>query len=1054
MSHIKETYGTTRDLLLGHGGMEINSINHVMQCTNSVTNDTNDEVITDPINESYYYTHDQFNLFQTSNVSKFRVLSINCQSLHSKYNELKSILDNCTRQGAPIHAVILQETHLQNDSTACLAIDGYSLISQPAVINRSGGLAIYIHEHFTFEKVILDNTSDIFESHFVKINVNKIHSLIIGNIYRRPDDNYSNYTLFTNQISNILDKLNKMKCDVMLAGDFNINLLKINVRPPFAEFLECILSAGYLPQITLPTRYTKNNTFSLIDNFFTKLTANTATQISGILVSSLSDHFGYFTALDYDLQSTKKKNIKFRKETQSNISNCVNDLINAKLADKINCGDFDDPNSNYDIIHSEIQKALNNNIPEQEVKFNKYKHFKEKWMSRGILNSIKTRDKLFLELKSMNSEHMLFQYQKDTLETYNKMLKKVIRTAKRKYYNDFFTFNSNNMKTTWNEINNLIGKKKKDNFPEFFNYNNRKLINDFDIAQGFNKYFAKIGISIAESMTSHDKDSYKKYLVNPTHHHFQFNPVTEKQVLDTLNLLNNKTSCGHDGISTNLLKKIFSPLLKPLTIVINQSIRTGIFPDLLKIAKLVPLFKKDDPHIFGNYRPIALLPSISKLFEKIIHTQIVEYVEKHSLIYPGQYGFRNGHSCELSALELVDRAAELLANKKDPFCIFLDLSKAFDILSHSVLLEKLKYYGFDSQALNLILSYLNNRKQYVVYNDVKSDLISTNIGVPQGSILGPLLFLLYVNDMNISSKMFTFINFADDTTLFSNLQAFRENLTPQETEKYINKEINLVEEWLLSNKLSLNAKKTKALFFKSINRNLTIPKLEIGNNTIETVQKFNFLGIILDEKLKWNDHINHIAIKISRANGILNRLKHCVPQKTLLQIYHAIISPYLNYGNLLWGFNCARIIKMQKKSIRIINNMKFNSHTEPLFKKSKVLKLDHIIYLKILTFNHKLCNNKVPTYFNLFRVENQSQIHNYATRGNNRPAPLRSLSNYQNNTLRFQLNKTLITAPLNFTVASISLSIHSYKYKIKKDILEKYSNLCSLNNCYICGNNH
>ena len=220
------------------------------------------------------------------------------------------------------------------------------------------------------------------------------------------------------------------------------------------------------------------------------------------------------------------------------------------------------------------------------------------------------------------------------------------------------------------------------------------------------------------------------------------------------------------------------------------------------------------------------------------------------MLYSSQYGFRCGHSCELAALEPIDRAADLMVNKKDPFCVFLDLSKAFDILSHTVLIEKLKYYGFQAQAINLISSYLSNRKQYVVYNDSKSDLVDINIGVPQGSILGPLLFLIYINDMSKSTNMFSFINFADDTTLFANLQSFRINRTPRETAMYINNEIKLVEEWLLLNKLSLNAKKTKALFFKSINRKVTLPKLEIANNTIDVVNKFNFLGIMLDEKLK------------------------------------------------------------------------------------------------------------------------------------------------------------------------------------------------------------
>ena len=1052
MSSTDDAFGITRAILSNHGGIEINSINNVMNSNNQQANDINDELISDPIPESLYHSIEQFNNFQMINKNKFRIMSINCQSLNSKYNELKFILDHCMDIGAPVHVLVLQETHIKDKTTACFGIDGYNFISQPAIINQSGGLAIYLHEDFSYEHVLGEVSSNIFESQFIKIKINKIHSITIGNIYRRPEDNYGNYLTFNEEISVILDKLSSGHGDVMLAGDFNINLLKIGIRPIFSEFLEIILSAGYLPQITLPTRYTNNNTFSLIDNFFTKLTATTSSQNSGILVSSISDHFGYFTALDLNLERKVKKYVKIRKETVANVTKCVNDLTNANLTEKILCNDFDNPCTNYDILQSEIIKTLNKNIPEQNVKFNKYKHFKDKWMTRGILNSIKYRDVLFVELKSMNNTHPLFEHQKQNLKTYNKLLKKLIRSAKRNYYNDYFQSNANNIKNTWKEINLLIGNKKSKSYPEFFIFQDKKLTSDFEIAQGFNKYFSEIGMSIAESMTPRNDASYKKYLSHPTNHRFNFRPVTEQKVLETLNHLNNKSSCGHDDISTNLLKRIFSPLLKPLTIIINQCIRTGIFPQKLKIAKLVPLYKKDDPHILGNYRPIALLPSISKIFEKILHFQVTEYFESNELFYSGQYGFRSGHSCELAALELIDRVSDRLVNRKDPFCIFLDLSKAFDILSHDILLDKLKYYGFEDLAVNLISSYLSNRRQYVVYNEVKSNLIDLLIGVPQGSIMGPLLFLIYVNDLHKSSNLFTFINFADDTTLLSNLQDFENISTPLESAKYINNEIKLVEEWLYTNKLSLNAKKTKAMFFKAINRKLTLPNLEISNTTIDIVKSFNFLGIIIDEKLKWNDHVHHTSIKISRANGILSRIKHFIPHKILLQIYNAIITPHLNYGNLLWGYNCAKVIKMQKKSIRIINDKKFNSHTEPLFKLSKVIKLNDLVFLRIMMFNYKLCNHQSPVYFNSFQQENQSQVHNHFTRGRNKPAPLRSLSNYQSNTLRFQLNKALISNSSHNIINFDGLSELSYKYKLKKFLLESYSLSCIIPNCYACNN--
>ena len=244
------------------------------------------------------------------------------------------------------------------------------------------------------------------------------------------------------------------------------------------------------------------------------------------------------------------------------------------------------------------------------------------------------------------------------------------------------------------------------------------------------------------------------------------------------------------------MKKISPIILTPLTTIINQSLSTGIFPDQLKIAKVIPLYKKDDQYILDNYRPISLLPSLSKVFEKTVFLQLYEYLDKNKLLYKSQYGFRSLHSTEMASLEIIDIILKDLDKGKIPIGIFLDLSKAFDTLDHKILLNKLKYYGVKDTELLWFHSYLTNRFQFVNINDIQSSRLSVSTGVPQGSVLGPLLFIIYMNDIHQASTKFHAILFADDTNLTSTLCSFDVNLANQldvtNLSKNINKELKEV----------------------------------------------------------------------------------------------------------------------------------------------------------------------------------------------------------------------------------------------------------------------
>ena len=410
-------------------------------------------------------------------------------------------------------------------------------------------------------------------------------------------------------------------------------------------------------------------------------------------------------------------------------------------------------------------------------------------------------------------------------------------------------------------------------------------------------------------------------------------------------------------------------------------------PEQLKLAKVIPIYEKEE--IFSNYRPVSVLRCFSKILERLVFNRCMDYINKNNLLNEKQFGFRPNLSTYMAVIELVDKIVNAVERNEPTLSVFLDLSKAFDTINHDILLYKLEYYGFRGVALDWFKSYLSNRKQFVRYQMHDSDHKIINCGVPQGSILGSLLFILYINDIVNTTSLLELILFADDTTLlFSHPDIASQN-------EIINKELQEICNWFQANKLSGNAGKTNYMVlgthhntrkFIDINQDINvlnesestnsrdlekeILNIKLDGVSLNRVVSTKFLGVIIDENLTCKHHIDAISKTISRNTGMLTKLKHFVPENILYSLYCTLILPYINYGVLIWGNTSKiyldKIFKLQKWAIRTISNSHYRSHTGPLFSKFNVLNVHDTFKLNLGIFMYKHHSNQLPPIFSTY----------------------------------------------------------------------------------------
>ena len=381
-------------------------------------------------------------------------------------------------------------------------------------------------------------------------------------------------------------------------------------------------------------------------------------------------------------------------------------------------------------------------------------------MTKGLFISSKKKQRLyekFLKNKTLDNER--------NYKNYKKIFEKTKKKSKMNHYSSLIKENIGNSKKTWDVIKEVTGTKKtKDSFPNRIRDNDIDIYQQSEIAEKFNEFYVNVGKNLAEKIEPSSKH-FKSYLKTCPNEMLEFE-LSSEELRKAFHSLKPNKSEGIDEIHVNIIKSIYEFVEEPLYFIFNHSLKQGIFPNDLKIAKVIPLYKKDEDDIVSNYRPVSILPCFSKILERIMYNRLYDHLIQNNLLYHKQFGFQRGHSTEHAVVDLVDKILKGFDQNNFTLGVFIDLSKAFDTVDHNILLQKLEYYGVKKSYLKWFKSYLSERKQGVSYPNGISKLKNIICGVPQGSILGPLLFLIYVNDLYLSSKLLNFILFADDTNLF------------------------------------------------------------------------------------------------------------------------------------------------------------------------------------------------------------------------------------------------------------------------------------------------